>query len=319
MDKTLFYQRENFTVYGHSELPNRDPQFPYYEDWWWTFPGANDPVAPDTQPDPMADVRQGDGTIPKYFTLGKISQTLMTQAKRKRNLISVLGADWTIDANEKLTGDAGATYEGVTFTEEYAFMRDMKSNGDGDRLSMRRSWRRQLSELVNKLSGKTWKISPDDDRWFYRTGRVEVTDPSQTGGHIAITADCDPWKYEKYSTIDLWEWDDFDFEYGIIREREDYDFNLAGGVTQAVVIPPRDKPEHVYIQHDGTGALALFWGSAETFIDTPENERQPISGNTGSEFVKTNFVPTPEKHLLRITNPGTAETHIRVYYRGAMR
>lgn len=306
MDKTLFYDRED-------DKASYGPTFnTRYDKYWWTFPGANNPLAPDTQSDPMAALRQGDGTIPKYFTLGKISQTLMTQAKRKRNLISVLGADWTVDGNEALTGDAGATYEGVTFTEEYAFMRDLKCNGEGDRLSLRRSWRRQLSELVNKISGKTWKISPDNDRWYYRTGRVEVTDPSQTGGEIAITADCAPWKYEKYSTLDEWVWDDLDFEYGVIRERGEYVFNLAKNESNTVSVIPLEKAEPVWIWKMTDDEVVLEWGASKT-------QTLPSETGSGGTWYKTECIPTPEAYQLTITNNSNNVQQIMVYYRGAMR
>ena len=311
MHKTLFFKRDVMMGYGDIHYPNSE-----YDEYWWTYPGANDPLAPDTKADPFAAVRQGNGLINKFFMMVKTPPgEKWTAAKRKRNLVDILGTDWTVDANEALTGESGATFGGVTYTGKFAFLRDSLC-GDGRKsATQRRSWERQFADVKNRLAGKTWKISTQDDRWFYREGRVEVQDTSKgTAGEITLTADCDPWKYEKYSSQDLWEWDDLDFECGIIRERDDYTAVLTPNEVKSIAIVPLEKPEKVWLSvssSEVTGnKVFCYWDGAATGV---------VYNNLLSNWLETTFVPSAEHYVLKIQNQAAHNMTVKVLYRGAMR
>lgn len=308
MHKTIFYKRNAF-----SPMRKSNPQRTY-EEYWWTYPGAEDPFAPDELPDPFAAYRTG-GTIRKFFKMLKTAPEKWDDGKRKRNLINIMGADWTVDANEALEGENGAAFSGVTYTGKYVFQRDALCGGEEKGLTQRRSWERQLAELKNRIAGKTWKISSQEDRWFYREGRVEVTDNGKNVvGSVTVTADCDPWKYEKYSSMDEWEFDDLDFECGIIREKEDYTASLAASASKTIPVFPLEKAEPVYIR-DRDGALVNKTVNLKWNGDTGSGENYTIT----TTWLQTAFVPTADHYELTITNTSGDAVVVEVYYRGAMR
>lgn len=312
MDKTLFFIRDLLIGHGGSHYPGS-----IYDEHWWTYPGADDPLAPDDEPDPYGAER-GDANLrrPRHFMMTKNTPDKLTAAKRKRNLLNVLGTDWTMDPEEALAGNS-PTFEGVTYTAKFTLWRDRLNEIGRRSLTGRRSWERQFSEIKNKLSGKTWLISPQEDRWFFREGRVEVADTSKgERGELTITADCDPWKYEKYSSMDEWEWDDLDFECSVIRERDDYmTTGLAYGDTFTVSVVPLEKAEPVWVditpETGITSDVKIWLGNTE-----PEN-----SETMADAWRETELVPTEESHTLHIKNvtAGMADIDIKVYYRGAMR
>ena len=307
MDKTLFFLREVMAGHGGSHAFLQK-----YKDYRWTYPGAEDPLAPDDEADPYAQER-GNPELrrTRCFMLVKTAPDKLTAPKRKRDPISILGADWTVDANEALSGDA-PVFDGVTYTASFALLRDSKNDIGRRSLTGRRSWERQISEIINKLGGKTWLISPQNDRWFYREGRVEVSTPAKNDrAELTITADCDPWKYEKYASIDEWEWDDLDLEYGIIREREDYILKLQPDEIGTVPVFPLEKREPIWLRSEHINTKAFVcWAGDSTGV------QYNALPNT---WLETSFVPTEERFHLNIQNKDDETRIFHVYYRGAMR
>ena len=322
IDRTLFFRRDTWQGYQNGKK---------YDEYWWTYPGADDPYAPDTVADPYAAYRQtGDGLINKFFIIGKIARDKWENGRRKRNLVNILGTDWTIDTNEAFSTDenhdTGAAYDSVTHTGRYAFLNDDVVGTNYKMLLRRKSWERAFAELKNRIAGKTWKISTSYDRWFYREGRVEVEDAKkEVAGAVEITADCDPWKYEKYSSQDDWLWDDLDFECSIIREREDYTATLAPGKSKIIPVFPLEKPEPIWMQRTNDDPTTGNLVRAELFGDKPGIVPSiEIFDNLANNWVKTGLIPAGEKFKLKIENctNGTLNPRtitVQVYYRGAMR
>jgi hypothetical protein len=46
--------------------------------------------------------------------------------------------------------------------------------------------------------------------------------------------DCDPYKYDRFSSLEDWEWDSFNFETGVIRDSYK-DIKVAGNTVQKFI------------------------------------------------------------------------------------
>ena len=67
------------------------------------------------------------------------------------------------------------------------------------------------------------KIILDVDPSFYYIGRltIDVEKTDRVNGKLVISGNVDPYKYERYSSLEDWEWDTFNFETDIVREYKD--------------------------------------------------------------------------------------------------
>ena len=124
----------------------------------------------------------------------------------KTNYIDIPGGDGILDLTESLTGDVQYKTRtmGFTFTT----------------LKARRKWSSLYSDIQGYLHGQRMKIILDEDPAFYYIGRVSVDEwkSSEKYSTIAVSAEVEPYKYERSSSLEDWEWDSFNFEEGIIRE-----------------------------------------------------------------------------------------------------
>lgn len=96
-----------------------------------------------------------------------------------------------------------------------------------------------VSSIANYIHGQRVKIILDTDRDFYYIGRLTISreKTDKVTGEITLTGDCDPYKYERYSSLEPWMWDTFNFETGIIRNYKDLEVNGK----LALLIPGRKK------------------------------------------------------------------------------
>lgn len=96
------------------------------------------------------------------------------------------------------------------------------------------------TSISNYLHGELMKIIIDPDPNYYYIGRLSVSNEksNKVEGEIVLSGNCDPYKYERYSSLEPWLWDPFNFENGIIRNYKD--ITVDGKLT--LVIPGRKKP-----------------------------------------------------------------------------
>lgn len=162
----------------------------------------------------------------KDWNLGWLSITLgFPEAKTYEQ--DIPGADGSLDLTEAMTpGDV--KYKPRSITMEF----DMLDSDFFD-------WQAKLSEIANYLVGQKFKIFLDSDPAFYYIGRLklETVKDEKTESKITISGEVDPYKYEKYSSLEDWTFDDFNFETGIIREYKD--LQIDGSYT--LYIPGRRK------------------------------------------------------------------------------
>ena len=162
-----------------------------------------------------ADVKIGNKWITQDYGLF-FTKKEITPPEVKTAIIEIQGTSNTIDLTEAISGDVEYKQRTITLVLTCADGKDNYYN--------------KLSELSNDMHGRTKIIIFNRDPSFYWIGRVIVTSAESTfhGPIITITATVDPYKYELQSSIDEWEWDDFSFDDGIIRE---YNLTLPGSIT----------------------------------------------------------------------------------------
>lgn len=104
------------------------------------------------------------------------------------------------------------------------------------------SWSVLISEIANYLAGQKRKIIFDNDPYFYYLGRlsIDVEKTEKSESKLVLSGEVEPYKYERYSSLEEWIWDDFNFEMGIIREYRNIKVNgsyrlLIPGLRKRIV------------------------------------------------------------------------------------
>lgn len=162
------------------------------------------------------------GTKHSYDDFGLIlTSKNITLPKAKTKIIEVPGADGVIDLTESLTDDVKYNNRTLSFT--FTVIDPMAS------------WASVLSEVANFLHGRKLRIHMDWDKNYYYEGRCAINQfkTNKRTATIAVDCDCDPYKIEKNSASDPWNWDDFNFVDGIIYEV------TVSGTTSAILINRR--------------------------------------------------------------------------------
>lgn len=89
------------------------------------------------------------------------------------------------------------------------------------------TWHETLSKVSNYLHGQKRKVFLEDDPAYLYEGRFKVNDFSTGDVYSTLTIEYDlqPYKKARWSTLQEWEWDPFNFQTGVILK--DYYNNLA--------------------------------------------------------------------------------------------
>lgn len=124
----------------------------------------------------------------------------------KTKYIDIPGRDGSVDLSEILTGEV--QYEDREIKMEFV----IPGRNSG--------WRQIYSDAEDFLQGERVLLILDDDLSFYYDGRFKVDGWHFKDGDTVITISgrVEPYKYERYSSVEDWLWDDFSFVDGIIRD-----------------------------------------------------------------------------------------------------
>lgn len=111
-------------------------------------------------------------------------------------------------------------------------------------------WDTAYDTILNYMHGKRTKLVLTDSPSFYYEGRLSVNTwkSDKMCSTITLDYDLDPFKLMQWSTTDHWEWNPFDFQHGIIIDRDQFIKLMSAGDTRA--------PE--------TGNFSLPYGTAGT-------------------------------------------------------
>lgn len=125
---------------------------------------------------------------------------------QETNYVNVPGMNGYLDMSEALTG--------------CLVYKERKIEIQVGALNKRMTWDSLISEIRNKIDGRIVKLIFDNDPGYYWKGRVTIKgfDRVRELGTFTIQLKAEPYKMERFSSSEDWEWDFFNFETGIIRE-----------------------------------------------------------------------------------------------------
>lgn len=209
----------------------------------------------------------------------------------KTKYVDIPGSDWHIDMSEVLTGDIA--YEARTGSLEFIVDNGQLSNYKAD------FWFDLYSNIMNYMHGRILQATLEDEPTYYYEGRFSVNSWKSDPHNSKITIDytVSPYKYEKYSSLEDWEWDTFNFESGIIREYKDL---RVDGELSFVIVGRRMKvvPTFIVKSDDGNGLKVKFNGST---YDLPDGTTRIV-----------NIITTEGENTLTFVGNGT----VSIEYRG---
>lgn len=154
------------------------------------------------------------------------------------NTIDIPGSNQTIDLSKVLLGYP--TYKRRTGT--WNFYVDLTYKREtGPKAGLSWDPMELYTDIATYLHGQTRDvILLDDDPDYYYTGRFTVGEMKRGKGfpQISIKYDLDPFKTLKWSTLQDWEWDPFDFLYGEITKSCYYNIPCGMDWPVGYVVPP---------------------------------------------------------------------------------
>lgn len=179
----------------------------------------------------------------------------------KYKFIDVPGADHHIDLSSVLTGDIAynAREGSIEFYVDNGQLSDYNHE----------HWADLYSEIMDYLHGKIIKAIPiDDDPGFCYEGRFSVNQWTSDVNNSKITIDynVNPYKLERFSSLENWEWDSFNFESSIIR---DYRNIRVDGSLEYIIYGRRMRvtPSFIVNSDDGNGLKVTFDGTTYDIKD----------------------------------------------------
>lgn len=123
--------------------------------------------------------------------------------------VEIPGADGNLNLNEILTGYP--LYDNREGSIEFVVAQDYWD------------WTTAYSTIMNYLHGNGMKAVLEDDPGYYYEGRFWVEEWASGAYFSTITIGYNvyPFKMSVQSSLDLWEWDTFNFETGVINDTKD--------------------------------------------------------------------------------------------------
>lgn len=162
----------------------------------------------------------GDKNTWDDWHLVPTSRPLVVPPNVNTSYVTIPGSNGALDLTEALTGHP--TYSNRSGSWEFLVM-----NGYG-------VWYARYSEIMAYLHGKKFRVVLDDDPDYYYEGRLSVaswTSPKDWS-RISINYNFGPYKIEAKSSEEVWLWDSFNFDSGVVRN---YSNIQVSGTTTFVV------------------------------------------------------------------------------------
>lgn len=153
------------------------------------------------------------------------------------------GADGSADLSKAVSGRI--TYNRREITMD--FQSEHREN----------QWPTVMSEILKEFHGKEGRVVFDDDPAYYYFGRMDVSgyERNRTFGKFTIRVNAEPYKYEKFSSLEPWTWDSFNLRNGIIRNYRNIPvdgtkvLNVQG--TERWVVPVFIVEGDISLTHEG--------------------------------------------------------------------
>lgn len=195
--------------------------------------------------------------------------------------VTIPGRKDPIDLSDYYTGHP--TYQNRTGSWSFATDNDfVKANG---------GWEVFDARLNNLFHGKRVKVELRDDPAYFYTGTVQLAQ-WQTGATystIGLNYNLYPFKKDKISSMDLWEWDTFSFTSGVINYAKDLDVEGSRAIT--IIGGTERSSPRIYATSDMTVSLnnsrglisgsvsALTWTIIPGMVIVKGENRFQVQGN----------------------------------------
>lgn len=154
-------------------------------------------------------------------------------------------------------------------------------------------WADITTSIADYLHGQRLKIILDIDTTFYYYGRLmldtEKTDKAES--KIVLSGTVDSYKYELYSSLERWRWNDLSFVNGIIREYKELvvngslEINIPG--RRMPVIPVIECSAAMMVKYKGN-TFSLPEGKSRVF-DINTHEGDNVLTFTGNGTVSIDY------------------------------
>ena len=135
-------------------------------------------------------------------------------------------------------------------------------------IAPREEWSAIYDRILNAVHGRRVQIFLDDDPNYFYRGRVSVEPPDlqKKQWYVNLSADVEPYKYERYESTGEWLWDPFIFatdiarDYGELAVDGKTEYTIAGSVMPV-------SPAFVVESADGSGISVTVGGSTYQLPD----------------------------------------------------
>ena len=275
-----------------------------------------------------------DSTQKPCFHLLKMKAPVVSEPVRKRDIVDIFGRDGDIDLYENLLQKP--IFERRTIEEQFILLGQNAEIGNYY-VGSDREWAGLISQLKNFFNSHCgqMRIVLSHDPGFYWLGRVSAA-VDDLGGYravIRITANVEPYKYERYHSAEPWIWDDFSFIDGIIREYGDITIehtdtatdeqnNEYGYMTLEIPMRLRDVVPK-FFAFGAVGAVVSY-GDVQVSLDNENwydvsitGYDDPMTQGTAHQLQLTGSrQPYMESRTLYIRKTVDDERHISIKMRG---
>ena len=182
------------------------------------------------------------------------SRPVISPPTAKTNYQDLPGADGQLDLTEALTGDV--KYDMRKITCEFVVM------------SARSRWDIIYSDILDYLQGEDLIFFKDEEPCYIYKGRFQVNEwkSDKKSATLVIEGTVEPYKQDRFSSLEDWLWDTFRFEDGVIREYKDieidgkYSLEIPGARMKVV-------PTITVASTDGAGMTVSSNGRSYELVD----------------------------------------------------
>lgn len=192
----------------------------------------------------------------------------ISDPERKTYFVEIPGRDGVIDLSEAMVGDV--KYGNRELRMEFIRRQDNRTR-----------WHLRSSDILDYCHGQRRKLILDSDRSYYYEGRLRAETEKDFKGvdRFTISVTADPYKYERYSSLEPWVWDTFCFEDGIIRDYKDLKVNG----TMTLLIPGRRKKVVPVI--DCSVAMTLEYGGRTYYLPAGRSKIVDLQLGAGEHYL----------------------------------
>lgn len=218
----------------------------------------------------------------------------ITMPKSNTKIVTVPGRKNPIDMTTYLTGHP--TYGNRTGS--WSFLTD------NDWVDSHGGWIAYDKMLRGLFNGHVAKISLRDDPSYFYAGELTMGqwNTGDSRSSVSITYNLYPYKKSHTSSMELWEWDDFDFQDGVIQYLKDLQVSESR-IVNIIGSPERISP---HIQ-----------ASAQMYVDKRINDTwitygyAPTQDITGNKSVIPRLVIEDGVNQIRFRGTGTVSIDYR--------